>query len=499
MPKKILFLIASATEICGGAYVILQHASHLQAIGHDVLIATLNTAELPDVQKPEKQWHPALQQLKIISIDEAKNYAVDIAIFTWWGSILAFEKINAKSYVYFVQSIESRFYPENDQFMRDAAERTYQLNLPVITEAKWIQEYLERNHHNRCELVRNGIIKTLYTETGDALSPRPKKGIRILVEGPLTAPYKNVKKTVELCQKAHAGEIWLLTSSPCTEFPGVSRIFSKVSVDKVPAIYRSCDVIVKLSYVEGMFGPPLEMFHCGGTAIVYDVTGHDEYIIHDHNALVAKRDDEASVVRYLRQLKSDSTLLNRLKEGAKETAKQWIDWRQSSTEFADALETLTPNALSEAEKSSLLASYKNKFHEKIHANMIINGMTQQYVFDAHPVTTGYYAVSVAIFRGQSKINLVFGKNYKHFILAQPTFQRLQDSDMPIQSQFGSNHTRQNPTQIIESLSQDAALIIDITIPFSSPENNQKACCVLQVIFRPIVLQDNVMQPILESQ
>lgn len=41
-----------------------------------------------------------------------------------------------------------------------------------------------------------------------------------------------------------------------------------------------------------MFGPPLEMFHCGGTSIVYDVTGHDEYIVHDKNGLVAKTDDD---------------------------------------------------------------------------------------------------------------------------------------------------------------------------------------------------------------
>jgi hypothetical protein len=54
------------------------------------------------------------------------------------------------------------------------------------------------------------------------------------------------------------------------------------------SVYRSCDDILKLSLVESMFGPPLEMFHCGGTAIVYNVTGHDEYIVHGRNALVAE-------------------------------------------------------------------------------------------------------------------------------------------------------------------------------------------------------------------
>ena len=67
------------------------------------------------------------------------------------------------------------------------------------------------------------------------------------------------------------------------------EICRKITCHADSGIYRSCDVIVKLSYVEGMFGPPLEMFHCGGTSIVYDVTGHDEYIVHGKNGLVAKK------------------------------------------------------------------------------------------------------------------------------------------------------------------------------------------------------------------
>jgi glycosyltransferase involved in cell wall biosynthesis len=109
------------------------------------------------------------------------------------------------------------------------------------------------------------------------------------VEGPLGVSYKNVEKTIELCRQAEVDEIWLLTSSEVTDYPGVNRCFSRVPITETAAIYRSCDLLVKLSYVEGMFGPPLEMFHCGGTALVYDVTGHDEYIRHQQNSIVVPR------------------------------------------------------------------------------------------------------------------------------------------------------------------------------------------------------------------
>ena len=64
------------------------------------------------------------------------------------------------------------------------------------------------------------------------------------------------------------------------------RVFERVAVESTPVIYRSCDVLVKLSQVEGMYGPPLEMFHCGGTVVTYDVTGHEEYVEHGVNGLV---------------------------------------------------------------------------------------------------------------------------------------------------------------------------------------------------------------------
>ena len=109
-------------------------------------------------------------------------------------------------------------------------------------------------------------------------------------------------------------------------------------------VYRSCDLILKLSLVEGMFGPPLEMFHCGGTAIVYNVTGHDEYIVHGRNALVAERNDESAVVRFIRQLKDFPQFLGALKTNAINAAAQWPDWTASTAQFRDAMEKAAANS-----------------------------------------------------------------------------------------------------------------------------------------------------------
>jgi len=337
---RIGFLLGSP-DINGGTYVIYEHGSHLKERGHEVFMLT-REAVTPD----RYQWHPKAKTLRWMTMEEAEQTEFDIVFATYWQSPFLLPQLTARYYAYFVQSIESRFFEEPDPSHhnnRDLAiwkaycESTYALNVPVITEAEWIRSYLYENYNRESYLVRNGIRKDIYRTDGPAIAGREPGKLRVLVEGPVDVFYKNVPKSVELCRQAGVDELWLLTSSDIDSFAGVDRVFSRVPIHDTPAIYRSCDVLVKLSYVEGMFGPPLEIFHCGGTAIVYDVTGHDEYIVHDHNSLVVARDDDQQVVECLRALKEDRSLLQRLQEGALETAAGWPDWREAAAQFEAAL------------------------------------------------------------------------------------------------------------------------------------------------------------------
>ncbi len=412
--KKIVFLLGSA-HLSGGTYVILQHAMYLKKMGYDVTVALIymKLEEYIELKNSTKCWHPALHELHFSHISELENIIFDVGIFTWWATVTYFPKVNAKTYLYFVQSIESRFYAADENFMRDLVSRTYKIGLPVITEATWIKNFLSEHFNSDCALVKNGIAKDVYTLQGQAHAEKPSGKLRILVEGPIDAPYKNVSRTVQLCQEANIGEIWLLTSSDVKEFAGVDRVFSQVPVDSVPNIYRSCDVIVKLSYVEGMFGPPLEMFHCGGTAIVYDVTGHDEYIIHNYNALVAKTNDEAAVVKYLQMLHEDRDLLHRLKDGAVETASSWISWDESSKEFINVIESYSTQPISDAKKMSYSTNVQMYLSEHIVVNAVKANQLVQRQFTALPLyDSGYYELVLPLETDCSKLEIMLGKKYR---------------------------------------------------------------------------------------
>lgn len=324
---KWVFLLGSP-DISGGTYVIFEHAIRAMKNGDDVYILTEES-----IDKSRLDWHSEAKKLSWITYDDLANYHFDVAIATWWKTIYSLHLVESKNYLYFVQSIESKFYPEFEKPLQQLVESTYALDLPTITEATWIKEYLKMEYDNNVYLAFNGTRKDLYHKDIVPIKKRTKGKLRVLVEGPLSVSFKNVEKTISLCRKSEADEIWLLTSSKVESYKGVDKIFSQVPIEETGAIYRSCDVVIKLSYVEGMFGPPLEMFHCGGTAIVYDVTGHDEYIVHNKNAIVIKRDDEKKVIQAINRLKKDEEFLDSLKAEARITAEDWISWEESSNIF----------------------------------------------------------------------------------------------------------------------------------------------------------------------
>lgn len=327
---KCIFTLGSPA-IGGGTNVIFEHATRMAKEGEDVYIVTDR-----DIEPEEYSWHTDAHLLNWVTYNDIIGIEFDVAIATWWRTVYETYRIKAKHYVYFVQSIESKFYPENEVGLKMLAEMTYMLGMKVITEATWIKEYLGK-YGVDAYLVHNGIRKDIYTTKGETFTK--SNGLRVLVEGPIDVEFKNVPKTIKLVNESKADEIWLLTSSDVKKYPGVDKVFSKVPPKDCAKIYRSCDVIVKLSYIEGMFGPPLEMFHCGGTSIVYDVTGHDEYIVHEKNGLVAKTDDDQKVIEYINRLK-DKKYLSKLKKEAIKTAENWVSWEESSLKFYNTIKKL---------------------------------------------------------------------------------------------------------------------------------------------------------------
>ncbi|MBV8591466.1 MAG: glycosyltransferase family 4 protein [Acetobacteraceae bacterium] len=332
--------VVSSGDISGGTNVVFRHAMQLAETGVQVAIVSN-----PALTRKAVSWHPVSAvfshpKLQWLDFFDASTMKFDVAIATFWITCFDLWKVNAANYVFFVQSIESRFYPPSDRMLRNIIDAMYDLPCGFITEAKWIERYLQQIHQQVAAVVPNGIDKELFCCDGPALSPRRSGKLRVLVEGAIDVEFKNVPTAIRLARQAEADEIWLLTPSDVRSYPRVDRVLSRIPQEWTPLVYRSCDLVLKLSLVEGMFGPPLEMFHCGGTCVVFDVTGHDEYIEQGRNGIVVSTGDEAGVVAALKRLREMPPLLENLKRNAVATSVSWPDWEQSSARFLGALQQL---------------------------------------------------------------------------------------------------------------------------------------------------------------
>lgn len=336
--------------------MIFQHAMYLKKVGYEVVIVPQEPFEAHGYK-----WHPAFDSLQFSTFNEEKNNVFDVIIATMWKTIYDLPLLQGIRYIYYVQSIETWFYPDQQKNLRKLVASTYELPITVVCVANWIRDYLQQKYSRTVFLAHNGIRKDLYTVNGKCTEPKNKKKLRVLVEGPLGIDFKNVARTIRLIQKTKADEIWLLTGRPINRYWGVDKVFSMIPIEKTPEIYRSCDVLVKLSYVEGMFGPPLEMFHCGGTSVVYDVSGYDEYIVHEINALVVPTGDEEGVISAVNRLKDDKSLLEKLKFGAIATADAWPDWHKCSENFLTCLQDII--TLQESDKEMINNLVKSSWED----------------------------------------------------------------------------------------------------------------------------------------
>ena len=327
---RIVFLIGSA-DISGGSYVIFEHALHAQRQGCEVVIVPIF-----DMAGVAPEWHPALRELEFATFEQIASRDFDVAIATWWPTVYELPRVRFRHAIYFVQSVESRFYAIGaDRDSAGLAELTYTFGLPAITIATWLQMYLGFQHDTISFLCRNGIDKSRYSPDGPLLAPRRTEGLRVLVEGS-TAPMKGVAEAVQAAADGGADEVWLLTPSEISEYPGCDRVISRIPAEQTAQVYRSCDVLLKLSQVEGMYGPPLEMFHCGGTVITNDVTGSEEFIRTGLTHSSCRPGTTTPQRTLSGGCGNSEDLLAKLRAAAAVTAQDWPDWDRSRACSSDS-------------------------------------------------------------------------------------------------------------------------------------------------------------------
>jgi glycosyltransferase involved in cell wall biosynthesis len=326
--------IVNDLQLSGGVGVIVQHARQLSSIdGWDVTLVLAREQEGPS-------WHgyEHLPHLHVRSREQALAEHYDVALATWWETAFTLFELSAERYAYFVQSLEDRFYLP-DQAERLGAALTLDLPVAFITEAHWIRDTLAGLRPDApCHLVPNGIDKLVFAPL-EEVPPSTSPALRVLVEGSPSSWFKHVHSAIDAAaamREPHHVTVVCGDREALGEVVA-DEIVGPLSHPEMAELYGRTDVVLKLSSVEGMFGPPLEGFHRGATCVVTPVTGHEEYVEHGVNGLITDWGDLRGTARQLDLLARDRELLRFLRTNALQTARAWPSWEQTSPLMAQAL------------------------------------------------------------------------------------------------------------------------------------------------------------------
>ncbi len=339
--------VAPLNGIAGGLYVVYQHAHYLKSQGNDVDIIFAS-----DLFGLEVTCFPGFN-LKTVSLEAAAtaNLQYDVLIATLWETYFQMYFLKAEHYLYFCQSDERAFFPNPLSFEVPFVELTYQdQSVGVFAVSRWIQTWLKDEFDMDSEYTPNGIDLALFNTTVEPLEEK-KDRLRVLIEGPGHLPFKQVGVALEIANRIPNLEVWLVTSDGVTHPEWKwDRVFHKVPLEKMPPIYRSCDILLKLSTVESFGYPPLEMMACGGVAIVAKNKGTTEYIHHEINALVVEAGDRDGAYHALLRLMQDASLRKSLSQAGLKTA-QAMGWKERSPLFEEALNSTLLRLTKEGEHS----------------------------------------------------------------------------------------------------------------------------------------------------
>ncbi len=314
---RLVFVLPSF-GISGGVYVVAKVAETLvRTREYEVILA------VPDVRFLKTlNWIRFSELAPVLSYSDACKREYDIVLATWWETLFDAVWFSGKTYALFMQALESSFYRWGD-IRQDIYDHLIESNaFPSITSSRWLLNYSSKPAFYFLAGLDRSVFKPV-----SPLIERDSKRVRFVLEGPITDCRKNIREAIDLLERNHIEYLWVgADASRAYVAKNCVAVFSSVPLEKMAGVYCSGDVLLKVSSSEGMFGPPLEMFSCGGTAISWDVSGAEEYMIHGHNSMLCPVNNFSSLLVSIEALRSDSIVLARLKANAKKTADSWPLW-----------------------------------------------------------------------------------------------------------------------------------------------------------------------------
>ncbi len=317
--------VTEDTGVGGGHRDIFEHLNRLQARGHEVALWTLGgPVDWFDLRVPVRSFADYNELVAALAPIQA------IKVATWWntaGPVWESSRL-AGIPVYFVQDIETSYYPGNPG-VQDAVLASYRHEFHYMTISSWNQERL-RELGLDAVLIPPGIDLDTFCRLPD-VTRRPDM---ILALG-RSNPLKNFPLTLEAWRRLPRPrpELCLFGIEPeLATDPGI-RYVMRPSDAEVNELFNQATVFVQTSYHEGFCLPPLEAMATGGAVVCTDAHGNRDFCVDGENCLMPKPSVE-DVTAALTRLLTDPELRARFGDTGADTAAEYA-WERR----IDALES----------------------------------------------------------------------------------------------------------------------------------------------------------------
>jgi Glycosyl transferases group 1 len=303
--------VTEDTGVGGGHRDIFEHLNRLADRGHEAELYTLG--QQPDwfsLRVPVRSFEYYDELIDALSGLDA------IKVATWWNTAAPVWRASVLRGipVYFVQDIETSYYPDNEH-VRNAVIESYRPEFRYMTICGWNRERL-RELGLDAELIPPGID----LDTFRALAQDARREDMVLGLG-RTNPLKNLPLTLAAWRALEPRpELCLFGIEPevVAGEQGI-RYVEKPSDEAVNQLFNEATVFVQTSTHEGFALPPLESMATGGAVVCTDAHGNRDFCVDGHNCLMPEPTVSA-VSAAIARLLGDPELRARLGRAGMETA-----------------------------------------------------------------------------------------------------------------------------------------------------------------------------------
>ncbi len=304
---RITFALPELSNLSGGLRVVAQYSRHLLDQGHDVSFVVRRPRHMPSrkrqllnlmgLGRPTPPLEPGRGHFAgfdapVIHLDEARRIRprdvpdADAIISTWWTTAEWADDLPPSKgrHIHFIQGYED-FYPQFSRRVR----AVYRQNNHKIVVASWLKDKLLAEFGKNSTVVMNGVDIGHF-----ASSPRPRNTTPRI--GFLYAAFsgKNSAMALEVVRRLRAVRPDLrfaaFGSDPLpAQAPDCISFDLTPPQDRIPQIYRSCDLWLFVSRSEG-FGLPLLEAMASRTPVIATPAGAAPDLVDGQNGVISSFD-----------------------------------------------------------------------------------------------------------------------------------------------------------------------------------------------------------------